>query len=64
MIKPEKINKMEVEIINFRNIDAVKFRVTGDAGIETANILLPHIREKSPVLMWEEKEKNFLKKRK
>ena len=51
MIRPEKINKMEVEIVSIRNIDAVKFRVTGDAGVETANILIPHIKERSPVLM-------------
>lgn len=51
MINPKNINQMEVEIINFRNIDAVKFRVTGESGSETASILVPHIREKSPVLM-------------
>jgi uncharacterized protein YuzE len=51
MINPKNINQMEVEIINFRNIDAIKFRVTGDARTETASILIPHIKEKSPVLM-------------
>jgi len=54
MIKSEKINQMELEIINFKNIHAIKFRVTEDSWSETANILIPHIKEKGPVLMWEE----------
>lgn len=47
-----KIKKMELDIINFRNTDVIKFKVTTDTEEETANILIPHIREKSPVLVY------------
>jgi uncharacterized protein YuzE len=49
-INPNNINQMQVEIINFRNMDAIKFKVSSDRESETANILIPHIRERSPVL--------------
>ncbi len=41
---------IEANIINFRNMEAIKFKVLTDSDEETANILIPHIKEKSPVL--------------
>jgi uncharacterized protein YuzE len=45
-----KINEIRTEKINFRNIDGIKFKIVADGQEETANFLIPHIREKSPVL--------------
>jgi uncharacterized protein YuzE len=50
MIKLAKIKEIKVEIINFRNMDAVKFKIISDSEEATANILVPHIMERSPVL--------------
>lgn len=44
------LKKIEVDIINFRNMEAIKFRVLTDSKEETTNILIPHIKERSPVL--------------
>jgi uncharacterized protein YuzE len=49
-IEITKIKAIEVEIINFRNIEAIKFRISIDKEIETINILIPNIKERSPVL--------------
>ena len=50
MIEISKIKEIKVEIINFRNMDAIKFSISDNKTEEKANILIPHIREKSPVL--------------
>ena len=50
IIEINKIKEMKVDIINFRNMDAIKFYVSDGKNEEIANILIPHIREKSPVL--------------
>lgn len=50
VIKVSLIKKIEMNIVNFRNMDAIKFKVITDKSEETANILVPHIRERSPVL--------------
>lgn len=50
IIELNKIKQMQVEMINFRNMDAIKFKIFTDAREETANILIPHITERSPVL--------------
>jgi len=52
IIELNKIKKMQVEMINFRNIDAIKFKISTDTGEEIANILIPNIKEKSPVLQY------------
>ncbi len=52
IIKLKEITRMQVEIINFRNMDAIKFKISTDNKEETANILIPHIKEKSPVLTY------------
>jgi uncharacterized protein YuzE len=46
------LKSIEVDIINFRNMEAIKFRVLTDSEEETANIFIPHIKEKSPVLTY------------
>lgn len=45
-----KINEIRTEIINFRNIEGIKFKIIAEGEEETANFLIPHIKEKSPVL--------------
>jgi uncharacterized protein YuzE len=50
IINLSKIQEIKMEIINFRNMNAIKFIISDDKTRETANILIPHIREKSPVL--------------
>ena len=44
------LKRVEADIINFRNMEAIKFRVLTDSEEETTNILIPNIKEKSPVL--------------
>ena len=46
-----KINEIKIEIVNFRNMDGIKFSISTNNKKETVNILIPHIREKSPVLI-------------
>lgn len=50
VIELNKIQEIKVEIINFRNMNAIKFLVKSENFQETANILIPHIKERSPVL--------------
>ena len=50
MVEVSKIKEIKINIINFRNMDAIKFSVSDDKTEENTNILIPHIREKSPVL--------------
>jgi len=52
IIELSQIKQIRVEIINFRNMDAIKFKILTDSEEETANILIPHIKEKSPVLQY------------
>jgi uncharacterized protein YuzE len=52
IIELSQIKQMQVEMINFRNMDAIKFKILTDSEEETANILIPHIKEKSPVLQY------------
>ncbi len=50
MIEISKIKEIKVQIINFRNMDAIRFNISDNKIEEKVNILIPHIREKSPVL--------------
>ena len=52
MIKLSEIKEIKVEIINFRNMEAVKFSISDNKTEEKTNILIPHIKEKSPVLAY------------
>jgi len=47
-----QIKEIKIEIINFRNMDAIKFSFSDKKIEEKANIFIPHIREKSPVLQY------------
>ncbi len=49
-INLSNIKEAKMEIINFRNMDAIKFSISDEKIEEKANILIPHIRKKSPVL--------------
>ena len=53
MIKLSNIKELKIDIINFRNMDAIKFYISDGKNKETTNILIPHIREKSPVLQYQ-----------
>jgi len=52
ILELSKIKEIKMEIINFRNMDAIKFSILDNTTEETANILIPHIKEKSPVLQY------------
>ena len=52
IVEVTKLKEVQVDIVNFRNMDAIKFKVISDDSEETANILIPHIKEKSPVLSY------------
>lgn len=52
IIEVSRIKEIKIEIVNFRNIDAIKFSISDNKAEGTANILIPHIREKSPVLRY------------
>ncbi len=47
-----KISEVKTEIVNFRNMDGIKMVISSDGQEETANILIPNLREKSPALMY------------
>ena len=49
-VEISKIKEIKIDIINFRNMDAIKFSVSDNKIKERTNILIPRIREKSPVL--------------
>jgi uncharacterized protein YuzE len=52
MIKLSKITEVKVEIINFRNMEAIKFSVSDSQVEEKTTLLIPHIKEKSPALQY------------
>jgi len=52
MVEVSKIKEIKAEIVNFRDMDAIKFSISDGKVKEKANILIPRIREKSPVLIY------------
>jgi uncharacterized protein YuzE len=52
MIEVSKLKETKMDIVNFRNMEAIKFYISDGTNSETATILIPHIREKSPVLQY------------
>ncbi len=52
MIEISKIKEIKMEIVNFRNMNAIKFSISDNKIEEKTSILIPHIREKSPVLIY------------
>ncbi len=47
-----KIKEVKTDRINFRNMEGIKFSISDDFHEESANFLIPHIKEKSPVLQY------------
>ena len=46
-----KIKEFKADIINFRNMVTIKFKITTNTEQETANLIVPRIKQrKSPVL--------------
>jgi uncharacterized protein YuzE len=52
MIELSALKEIKMEIINFRNMEAIKFSISDNKTEGRANILIPHIKEKSPVLRY------------
>lgn len=52
VIEVSKIKEIKMNIVNFRNMDAIKFYISDGENEETTNILIPHITEKNPVLKY------------
>lgn len=52
MIQMNKIEEIRVNLMNFRNMEGIKFEIRTDKERENANILIPNIKEKSPVLRY------------
>jgi len=44
------VKEIKTDIVNFRNMDGIKFWISTDTSEESVNFLIPHIRERSPVL--------------
>lgn len=47
-----EIKEIKIDIVNLRNMAAVKFEIITSTDRARANILVPHIKEKSPVLSY------------
>jgi uncharacterized protein YuzE len=52
IIKLSKIKELKTEIISFRNMKAINFAIRTNDQIETANIVIPRIRNESPSLSY------------
>jgi len=50
IVEINKISEIKIEITNFRNMDAINFKITSNNQESSASIFIPHIKEKSPVL--------------
>jgi len=52
VIEASKITEIKMNIVNFRNMEAIQVYISDGKNEETTNILIPHIVEKSPVLQY------------
>ena len=52
VIKITELKEVKVEIINFRNMEVIRFSISDGNIEEKTNLLIPHIKEKSPVLSY------------
>lgn len=52
MIKLARIKEFRANIINFRNMAAIKFSISDETQTESSSIILPRIIEKSPALKY------------
>ena len=50
VIELTKIKKIEAEVTNFRNMDAMKMRIITDSGTSEGTVMIPLIKGKSPSL--------------
>jgi uncharacterized protein YuzE len=50
VIELSKITEIKIEMVNVRNMNAIQFNISDGTYEGVANILVPHIKEKSPVL--------------
>lgn len=48
MIELSKITDLSVDAVNFRNMASLKLKITAGANTETANIILPSIKDNNP----------------
>jgi len=48
MVELSKITDLSVDAINFRNMASLKLKITVGSNTETANIILPSIKNKNP----------------
>lgn len=47
-----QVKEIKTDRINFRNMEGIRFSVSDGYNEESANFLIPHIKEKSPVLQY------------
>ncbi|MFA5992074.1 MAG: DUF2283 domain-containing protein [Candidatus Pacearchaeota archaeon] len=47
-----KIRELKAEAMNFRNMASIKLKITTDSETETANIIIPTVRETSPAISY------------
>jgi hypothetical protein len=52
LIEISEIKEIKMDVVNFRNMEAIKFYISDGVNEETTNIFIPHIKEKSPVLSY------------
>ncbi|MBU2616911.1 MAG: DUF2283 domain-containing protein [Nanoarchaeota archaeon] len=50
MIKVSEIKEVKMDMVNVRNMNAIRFSISDSQTEEKTNILIPHIKERSPVL--------------
>jgi uncharacterized protein YuzE len=52
VLELNKIKELKIEMTNIRNMVAIRFKIKTDTDDASANILVPKIKEKSPVLIY------------
>jgi uncharacterized protein YuzE len=52
IIELNKIRELKAEAMNFRNMASIKLKITTDSETETANIIIPTVRENSPAISY------------
>ena len=50
IIELNKIVELKTDVVNFRNMASIKIKIITDKGSDTANIIIPAIKENSPAL--------------
>lgn len=52
LMEVSKIKEFQADIINFRNMTTIQFKIITDSGQDTANLIIPRIKEQSPALSY------------